>query len=82
MRQFFPDFFSVPRGEPSDDEMDKDEGTLFSVFTSLFENTLTFQYELIEYLVSFIYCVLGEIQRCKGQSSFSVSHSQGQGAQS
>lgn len=26
MRQFFPDFFSVPRGEPSDDEMDKDEG--------------------------------------------------------
>lgn len=25
MRQFFPDFFSVPRGDPSDDEMDKDE---------------------------------------------------------
>lgn len=26
MRQFFPDFFSVPRGDPSDDELDKDEG--------------------------------------------------------
>ncbi|CAL1277736.1 unnamed protein product [Larinioides sclopetarius] len=25
MRQFFPDFFSVPRGDLSDDELDKDE---------------------------------------------------------
>lgn len=29
MRQFFPDFFCVPRGDPSDDEMDKDEGKIF-----------------------------------------------------
>lgn len=26
IRQFLPDFFSVPRGELSDDEMDKDDG--------------------------------------------------------